>query len=262
MKTATIPFPRQFGPGAEGIDVTAVKRAMKNWAVHYSDPKWTLGSKITTTRQFGDVAQRTLTEFKRRHKLLADPIYTDQAHEKLHGFFDAYGASLMNKAYVALAKQKLRDSYVRALSWGVIHHGQFRYAEVRPIPESLPPFTSGSIVTDCSGWVTLAAKWTPGCPDPNGLNFDGAGNTGTLMAHGKPITAAQVRPGDLVIYRAGSRDGYGHHAAAVVEVLNGDFRIVSNGHGGDPGYYLNSAMAHEQAVDFGAYEAVFRSFLP
>lgn len=257
MKHATIPFPRQFGPGASGIDCRAVKRAL---AVALGGPE---GMSLATGT-FAQPAQIALVKFKQKHGLLNDPIYTLEAHTKLTPSFDAYGASLMAKAALAYAAKRQRATFVDTFDWMIAHHGLNDYREVRPIPLHLKPFeTSTRIVTDCSGAIVLAAKWS-NLPDPSKLGYDGAGNTGTFLAACTHITAQQALPGDLIVYRRGAGDLYGHHAVAVLSVIgaHADFEVFSNGHQGDPGRYLHSAMAAEQARDFGATFPTFLRFLP
>jgi hypothetical protein len=52
--------------------------------------------------------------------------------------------------------------------------------------------------TDCSQWFT-SMYWSAGLPDPNGLNYSG-GFTGTLGAHGEPITQGELEPGCAILY--------------------------------------------------------------
>lgn len=252
MKVETIPFPRQFTIGATGPDVRAVKRALKKAG----------GTGMADNGVFGARAGAELAEFKKKHKLLADPIYTEQAHEKLRKYFDAFGASLMAREAAILARIALRSSFVAARAWMVAHKKQFRYAQVRPIPEYLARFeTKTTIYTDCSGSIELAAKWTPGCPDPSGLGFNGYGNTGSLLGHCKHITAKEALPGDLIVYRAGPGDTYGHHAVSIDRPEGNDFRVVSLGHQGDPNFYTQAAQ-HAGQSRLGYYDAVYLRFLP
>lgn len=264
MKHETIPFPREFGPGTAGLDVKGVKRALKSWAIKHSNPKWKPGAKIDATEFFGAIAQETLSEFKGRHGLLHDPVYTLQAHQRLRPFFDELGASWMARKANSLAAQAMRDAYVKAWRWSVAHESIYDYAQVRPIPEGLAPFqTSQRIRTDCSGNTEIMAAWTPHCPDPSGLFFNGEGNTGSLLAHGKRIVQQQALPADLIVYRKGTWDGYGHHVVAILDVIgkHEDFQVGSHGHQGDPGLYRHSAMLASQAA-MGYPTATFLRFLP
>lgn len=249
MKTGSISFPRQFGPGAFGKDCRAVKRALKD-----------AGYKgMVDNGVFGDQAQENLAEFKHAHGLLSDPIYTLQAHVKLTRHFDAYGASLMSSAAVYWQHKHQRDAFVAARRWMVSHHSIFDYAEVRPWPR-IPAFSTGHrIVSDCSGTTALAAYWA-GCPDPSKLGFNGEANTGTFLHACSHIRPSNALPGDLIVYRASEHDTYGHHVVSIDRAEGGDFVVVSHGHQGDPAFYAHSAMAASQARS-GFPDATFLRFI-
>ena len=66
------------------------------------------------------------------------------------------------------------------------------------------------LTTDCSGFVTLC-YFIAGAPDPNGLDYDGQGSTGTLLRHMTRVLEA--KGGDVVVFGAYP----GHHAAIVLE---------------------------------------------
>jgi hypothetical protein len=105
----------------------------------------------------------------------------------------------------------VRARVVAVARWGIRHERRIHYAELRPIdglhqPHKLP------LWTDCSGFVTLCYAWA-GAPDPNGLGYDGAGYTGTLLAHMRSIEPESALPGDVVVW--GSPPG--HHAALMLE---------------------------------------------
>lgn len=122
-----------------------------------------------------------------------------------------------------------RTAFLSWVRWGVKHADAIHYSEVRPIPVHLQPGTL-PFTTDCSGYVTLMAKWA-GCSDPNGRGFDGAGFTGTLLEHCHHITEEQARPGDLIVFGPYP----GHHVVTIVaKIPDGDFRTVSHGREGDP----------------------------
>lgn len=52
--------------------------------------------------------------------------------------------------------------------------------------------------SDCSQWVT-SIYFACGLPDPNGNGYQG-GYTGTLGSNGRPVSRADLRPGDLILY--------------------------------------------------------------
>lgn len=105
----------------------------------------------------------------------------------------------------------LRDKIVGFARWGIANEPQIHYQELRPMdgldqPKKLP------LRTDCSGFTTLCYKWA-GAPDPNGLNFNGSGYTGTMLQHGRQIAQSAARPADLVVWGPPP----GHHVALVLE---------------------------------------------
>jgi CHAP domain len=91
---------------------------------------------------------------------------------------------------------------------------------------------------DCSAFVTWL-HFLSGCPDPNGLNYNHEGYTGTLLNHNQHVAlfkknaqgveVEQIQPGDLVVYGPGE----GEHVAIIVEVNGPDILTVS--HGGPTG---------------------------
>jgi CHAP domain len=87
------------------------------------------------------------------------------------------------------------------------------------------------ITADCSAFVTLVF-WLAGMPDPNGLNYDHEGYTGTLLSHGHKVDPKQVQVGDVVVYGPGT----GWHTALVTEVTKDGIRTISHGQQGDPNY--------------------------
>ena len=96
---------------------------------------------------------------------------------------------------------------------------------------------------DCSSFITLLA-YMAGTFDPNGLNFNGTGYTGTILSNpaNKLVHAADVLPGDLVVYGAGTGD----HVAIITEVkTGGDLVTVSMGCNEDPSYvWVNKPKAN------------------
>jgi Putative peptidoglycan binding domain len=122
----------------------------------------------------------------------------------------------LSPAYAARAKARrqpltLREAIVANARWGIANQPLIHYAQLRPIdalhePRRLP------LTTDCSGFVTLCYVWA-GAPDPNGLGCSGAGWTGTLLEHLKPLAAEAVQPGDLVVFGPPP----GKHVALVLE---------------------------------------------
>ena len=142
-----------------------------------------------------------------------------------------------------MTEQYVRAAIVKFCTWGEREHRRFTYDEIRPIPQVRPHElpTTGEIVTDCSGFATMAYQYA-GAPDPNGNHYDGAGFTGTLLAHGTPITKPNVLPGDLIVFG----EAPGHHVVVFIEVWHGAYMVASNGKQGDPAVtFLHREQAYQ-----------------
>jgi peptidoglycan hydrolase-like protein with peptidoglycan-binding domain len=110
-----------------------------------------------------------------------------------------------------VARVQVRGKVVEWAVWGIANRAGFTYDEVRPMPSIANAAGTVPWIGDCSAWVTQCFKWA-GCPDPNGLDYDGLGFTGTLVAHGTEIPLSEVRAGDVIVYGPGS----GVHAAVIL----------------------------------------------
>jgi len=99
----------------------------------------------------------------------------------------------------------------------------WHYQQIRPIPLHLARTRKLPVRTDCSGFATMCC-YAAGAPDPNGLAYDGAGYTGTLLKHLKHIEQAHAQPGDLIVYGSGT----GHHVVVIVEA-GADPLVASHG---------------------------------
>ena len=87
--------------------------------------------------------------------------------------------------------------------WGIIHNARFVYTEGGSRMKNVKhrPLI-GKVSADCSAWITYCYSWAH-AKDPNGLNFDGYGYTGTLLKNGKEITVDQAQAGDVVVFGPG-----------------------------------------------------------
>ncbi len=147
-----------------------------------------------------------------------------------------------------------RQAIVSNALWGATvaaeRPKQIHYGEVRPIrgaPRALP------LTTDCSGFVTLCYQWA-GAPDPNGMDYDGGGDTGTMLHACSHIDPRAAQPADLVVFG----NAPGTHVVIIVEPGT-DPVVVSQGseagplklplseeataHPGQPLTYLSVAQA-------------------
>ncbi len=138
-----------------------------------------------------------------------------------------------------------------AARWGVENEARIHYDETRPMKAIDSPFHL-PLDTDCSGFVTLCYAWS-GAPDPNGLDFDGYGYTGTLLKHMRHIRRSSAREADLVVWGRYP----GHHVALVVEAA-ADPLLCSHGAERGPVEVSFSAESRFQPAPV-AWLTVFRS---
>lgn len=127
----------------------------------------------------------------------------------------------------------LRQKIVAAARWGIANEARIHYGEIRPMAlgRSLP------LTTDCSGFVTLC-YYLAGAPDPNDLDYDGEGWTGTLLDH--LAATRRPAPGDIVVFGVYP----GRHCALLLEA--GDDPLLAS-HGQERGP-LPIRLSVEQAI--------------
>lgn len=102
-----------------------------------------------------------------------------------------------------------RERLVNEARTLISYSSQIHYAEIRPMPyEQFPTWPKvtdwlergGSITTDCSGSATSLFKWA-GLRDPNGLGYNGLGNTDTMYNHLPHYhNVEDAHPGALLIF--------------------------------------------------------------
>lgn len=97
--------------------------------------------------------------------------------------------------------------------------------------------------SDCSSWFTSVYK-SCGLPDPNGADYSG-GYTGTLGAHGRPISRSELDSGDAILFGTAPF----HH----VEMKLGRGGTATIGHG--------SAPVDRGVVDLLPGPKAYRSFV-
>jgi hypothetical protein len=124
---------------------------------------------------------------------------------------------------------------------------RWHYAEVRPMPTSLWSVDAHTRGIDCSGFATLCYK-EAGAPDPNNLNYNGQGYTGTLTKQG--IWVSSPSPGDLVFYR-GTMAVPGH-----VVVYVGGGRVIGIGNDAE------SIIEQDMMTGQGSPPIGCKSYLP
>ena len=132
------------------------------------------------------------------------------------------------------------------MDWLVADTAAVHYAGRRPMGtrgmESIVALAAalrspGGLTTDCSETVTLLLKLA-GCSDPNGLNFNGAGNTETLLDHLTHYERpGRANIGALVVFDPAVKHGavLGRHVC-MVRKPGPDPVLFSHGQERDPVY--------------------------
>lgn len=184
--TATLPAEPTLRPGDSGRSVLAAGRAYRVL----------LGKNAQNlaTGFYGAGLLHDVQLAERQHGLKADNLIGGGGGDwtLLAPHVDAYGRWLLAHDDPT---ERVREQLMRSCDWLWANRGRYRYEEVRPMAASL----RGATIMDCSETVTLLYK-DAGCPDPNGLGYDGYGDTSYLMAHCPHISFSKRKPGALVFY--------------------------------------------------------------
>lgn len=146
---------------------------------------------------------------------------------------------------MATDNQRAAMRYV--MDYLLAHRNRCHYAEIRPMhSRSIASMfvlkqriaAPGGLTMDCSEAVTLICKLA-GLADPNGLNYDGAGFTGTMLDHlPHYVDAGAAKIGALCVFGPGT----GTHVAMVHE-RGHDPVLWTHGETGDPSLHRLSWMA-------------------
>lgn len=118
------------------------------------------------------------------------------------------------------SRQAIVDVALHALDEERSNH--YTYLQKRPYPATLWSAEAHSPGIDCSSFATLVYK-EAGAPDPNNLNYNGSGYTGTLADNPKGQWTLTPSPGDLALY--GSSQSSTSHVAVYI----GDGYVVGIG---------------------------------
>jgi cell wall-associated NlpC family hydrolase len=167
-----------------------------------------VGGQIIGVPTVGIPCRTMIATYQKRHKLEVDGTFSTQTQTSLIPVPPKSGGDLV-------AEQAHR----------LINLAPTDYTQARPYPPTIISFKARG--TDCSGSSILCFKLA-GQPDPNGTNFNGSGNTWSLIARGTHVSATAVKPGDLSFY--GAHQGDPEH---VVVELGGGY-VMSDGHKGGP----------------------------
>lgn len=218
-----VPFQRAIKLHTAGKDVIGAKRAI--WKANG------LGIPKRPSPSFGPAAVKQLQKFQHAHGIKADGVLGENTLRKLGPFFDGY-AFLLYEGYPP-SKSKaeaIRNRQVAYFLWAYAHRAQIHYLERRPIdhekqPQHLP------VWEDCSGFFTKSA-FAAGYPsDPNGLDWNGQGYTGTLSRNGKTVSISKCQPGDAAFYFPPWPYG---HVVGILARKGTDVRVCSHGSEGGP----------------------------
>lgn len=106
----------------------------------------------------------------------------------------------------------VRGEIVANALWGAANEREIHYSQGSHRFDALRTPRYLPLYTDCSAFVTLCYAWA-GAPDPNGLDYNGSGFTGTLLGHLPQIPLADAQPGDLIVYGPSTGD----HVVVIVE---------------------------------------------
>jgi hypothetical protein len=161
--------------------------------------------------QYGPATRDAVCAYQKTHGL------------KVSGIVGPHTWAFIVKDVPKSSEDDTRAKIVGHARWAVSNANQIHYSQG---PERMAAIHSPRklpLSTDCSASITLFYSWA-GAPDPNGLLFDGEGYTGEMLSHCKPITAAQAKPGDLVVFG----DAPGHHVCMVLEAGDNP-TLVSHG---------------------------------
>jgi hypothetical protein len=196
-----VPFVRELRPGTRGKDVVAVKRALWRAGV-YRKPR-------AFTRIYGPFVVRAVKRFQRQEGLIVDGQYGLLTHRRLARWFDEYAVALLGQAPRPTHADEIR---ARILSSAAVlynrrshvHYtmGWARMQIVRQRMDARDLATVAHIYEDCSSSIT-GLYFVAGGPDPNHLDFNGQGFTGTMCAHGRSVPLVAAKPCAAVFYGNG-----------------------------------------------------------
>jgi hypothetical protein len=213
------PLKKPVKLGSTGPGALAVHRVCWHAGVRKRPPKG-------FSRVIGPFGVIFIKRLQKKLGVKVDGVYGMTTHKKAaaKGYIKAYEAQLFTLVKTKTLEDERRDKIVATALFGyhnrgVIHYtqGPLRMEGVRRRlrPPSIPRWE------DCSSFATWC-YWVSGTADPNRLNYNGQGYTGTQINHGEHISGSNLKQGDLVFYGRGS-------APSHVAVYVGSGRVVSHG---------------------------------
>lgn len=240
-----LPLPRTARLGMRGPDIEAHTAAMHRY-LHDGHLAAFRKQRLSVRQTFG-VGKRTLAKKAARRAGL--PQYGVVGPGLYRAMWDAQAydvtaRTLLADYAAAQARLEPRARVVEAARFYLKHAREIHYSQSRPVitvsrnirPPDIPPYL------DCSG-LAITCYWVAGLADRLGQeNSRGYGNTWSLADHGRPVKAAELKPGDLVFY------GNCSHVA----VYEGNGKVITNGH---------YPMSRERLMYRGDYYSA-RAYLP
>jgi len=195
--------------GDRGSAVSGLTRGL-----HYA-----LGSAAASAKEqssYDYAVQRDVMLLQRRARIIVDGVVGAATWTVLARLKKPSGRSVLDARAKMLIRRRaktkpagdvVRDRIVSGQNWLLAHRYQMPYAQVRPYPHfrSNGTLSTSDLYrgTDCSGSVTALCEYG-GARDPNGLDYDGTGYTGTLRGHARAtrtmIALSQAKRGDLTHY--------------------------------------------------------------
>lgn len=203
--------PRPLKRGNHGLDVKAMKRALKKAGFHHG----------TGTRgRFGLKMEHAVKHFQEANELEVTGRIGHPTFVQLEPFIDPFGRMLLI-TYRARRRKVLRAEHaerIRALmknemDWGLAHEAKIHYPknDIRLEPNNVPIdrwFEHRVPVTlDCSQAATAVAK-AAGAPDPtdSGWGHHGLLFTGSMLRTCKQIPEHALEVGDYVVFGPSTGD--------------------------------------------------------
>lgn len=198
-----VPFIHTLQVGKTGPTVFQMQRALK--AAGFRKGK--------ATGTYGKPTAHEVANFQRHVKIPPSGRYGLRTHRKLSKYYDAAGRARLIAVAHARRIVAITTAIIRVTAHAWIERGIMNYSESAS-RGVLPRYPGVPRNTDCSGYVTWVYH-SVGLPDPNGLNYNPVGWTGTLGRHGVVVPAMDARIGDLALYGGGYPFG---HTAIVVHI--------------------------------------------
>lgn len=222
------PFSRSLALGAKGNDVWVVQDALRAWGKAKRPKDETEVRRYAPT---GTMAMPTVVQVKHFQKLHAidqSGVVGQRTWNQLEPFMTTKDVALATDFWARNHALTERQAIGQAAMNAYAHRASIHYVMTRKMTWWLDGKTKSADELhseDCSALATWTYfVGTNGTVDPNGLNFNGLGNTDTMLEHGTFVSGDKVQVGDLALYRDPG------HVAIVTRIDYRGIYVVSNGH--------------------------------